>query len=164
MSRAVPFFASPLLRPVDSPRRSRMAAISSLLRIPEAPSTPISLARARSSGRTKLVREPRPSLEAFPPELWAAGTSGAFFAAGALGSAGALASGVKAFGSSPVSALPPDEMRSVSVTDFLSSLADQVTRGFHTSSRTAERGGHTIATRNGDHQVSPKRQNVSTQI
>ena len=42
----------------DSPRLSRIAAMSSLLRIPEAPLTPTELASARSSGSTMLDSDP----------------------------------------------------------------------------------------------------------
>ncbi|WP_231750727.1 alpha-E domain-containing protein, partial [Mycobacterium sp. NAZ190054] len=72
----------------------------------------------------------------------AAGTSPA---AGAAAAADDEMSALTVLGRSPLSA-PPAVMRSVSVTDFLSSLADQVTRGFSALSRSAERRGHTIAT------------------
>jgi hypothetical protein len=55
-------------------------------------------------------------------------------------------SAVTVVGNAPLSVLSPAVMRSVSVTDFLSSLADRVTRGFSALSQSAERGGHTIAT------------------
>ena len=58
---------------------------------------------------------------------------------------GAETSAVTGFDSSPLWVLPPAVKRSVSVTDFLSSLAGLVTRGFGAFSRGAQRHGHTIA-------------------
>jgi hypothetical protein len=59
---------------------------------------------------------------------------GAVSAAGALLGASAAgefeASEFTGLGETPLSLLPPAVMRSVSVTDFLSFPADQVTRGF----------------------------------
>jgi hypothetical protein len=81
-----------------------MAATSSLLRMPEAPSMPISLARARSSGSTIVDK----AVER---------------AAGALVASSAAA--VEIFGltvsdSELLSLPPPAVIRSVSVTEFLS--------------------------------------------
>jgi hypothetical protein len=71
---------------------------------------------------------------------------------------------VTVLGSSLLSVLSPAVMRSVSVTDFLSSLADQVTRGFIASSRSTEREGHTIATATVIAGIRPKWQTVSAQV
>ena len=73
-------------------------------------------------------------MDALPAALSGAVVAGPFSAAGvatgALGSAGGVASGVTVFGRSPLSVLPPAVMRSVSVTDFLSSPAFSTCGGF----------------------------------
>jgi hypothetical protein len=109
-------------RPLDSPRRSRMAATSSLLRIADAPSTPISLASARSSGRTMLERDAGRA-----PDAASAGGAVSAVDVPFVPSASARSWEVEISeltvwdcGSSTFSPLPPAVMRSVSVTDFLS--------------------------------------------
>ena len=73
---SVPLRASEELL-LGSPRRSRMAAMSSLLRIPEAPLTPTSLASARSSGSTMVDREPDGGvLRYFCRRCWVRGRRG----------------------------------------------------------------------------------------
>jgi hypothetical protein len=114
--------ASAFGRPLESPRRSRMAATSSLLRMPDAPSTPISLASARSSGSTMVDSDARRSPDA-------TGAVGAVSAVDVpfVASAPEFSGAVEMFevtdwvsGSSAFSLLPPAVKRSVSVTDFLS--------------------------------------------
>ena len=103
--------------PLDSPRCSRMAATNSLLRIPEAPSTPICLASARSSGSTIVDNDAARSPEA-------TSAVGAVSAVGVLvdasSAAGVEMSEFTEIGSCSFSPLPPAVIRSVSVTDFLS--------------------------------------------
>jgi hypothetical protein len=94
-----------------------MAAMSSLLRIPDAPLTPTSLASARSSGSTMVDSEP----EGVSFGTSAVGVGSA--AGGAIGTSGVAGdenSEFTVFGNSACSALPPPVTRSVSVTDFLS--------------------------------------------
>ena len=118
---------------LPSPRRSRMAAMSSLLRIPEAPLTPASLASARSSGSTIEDSEPEAladgasgagveSVAAPASVVGAASVAGVESAAGApigtSATAGDENSEVTLLGSSTESALLPDVTRSVSVNGF----------------------------------------------
>jgi hypothetical protein len=110
-----------------SPRRSRMAAMSSLLRIPEAPLTPASLASARSSGSTIEDSEPEALADgasvAGPASVVGAGSvAGVESAAGApigtSATAGDENSEVTLLGSSTESELLPAVTRSVSVNGF----------------------------------------------
>ena len=106
-------------RVADRSRRgcSRMAAMSSLLRMPEAPLTPTALASARSSGSTMVDSEPVRGVRRYVG-LGAGSAAGA--AIGASAAAEDESSEVTVFGSSLFAVLPPAVMRSVSVTDFLS--------------------------------------------
>lgn len=101
--------------PLACPLISRIAAISSFLRMPDVPLTPARLASARSSGSTMVASAPSDAL------IFALGVSV-----------------ITGFDCVSLSLLSLAVMRSVSVTDFLSFPADDVTRGFlHSAKQSA---------------------------
>jgi len=97
-----------------------MAATSSLLRIPEAPSTPICFASARSSGNTIVDSEAGRSPEALSAVGAVSAVLVMFGTPAPVWSGEGELSEMAAGGKSTLSPLSPVVMRSVSVTDFLS--------------------------------------------